>query len=82
MKKTEEITREEGSVPRQALYYMENKGYISPYRKRVGRRVFRKYTEADVELAKLIWKYHDKEGLMWDAAYQRAAKQLDRPLDE
>jgi DNA-binding transcriptional MerR regulator len=81
MKRTEEVTHEDGSVPRQALYYMENKGYISPHRKRVGRRVLREYTEADVELAKLIWEYHNNDGLMWDAAYERASKKLNRPLD-
>lgn len=78
MKRTEEITHDEG-VPRQALYYMENKGYIKPNRLRVGRRVLREYSDEDVQLAKLIWELHDKEGLVWDTAYERATAQLELP---
>jgi DNA-binding transcriptional MerR regulator len=78
LKRTEEITHDEG-LPRQALYYMENKGYIKPLRKRVGRRVLREYTESDIELAKLIWKYHEEDGLIWDAAYEKASTQLELP---
>jgi DNA-binding transcriptional MerR regulator len=78
MRRTEEITHEEG-IPRQALYYMENKGFISPRRKRVGRRILREYSDADVELAKLVWSYHDADGLLWDAAYTKATEELGIP---
>ncbi len=78
MKRTEEVTHDDG-LPRQALYYMENKGYIQPHRKQVGRRVLREYSESDIELAKLIWKYHDEDGLVWHIAHERAVKQLDLP---
>lgn len=78
MKRTEEITHEVG-IPRQVLYYMETKGYISPNRKRIGKRVHREYSDDDVKLAKLVWRYHDEDGLIWDTAYKKAIKKLGLP---
>ncbi len=75
MKTTTEIVNEIG-IPLHRIYYLENKGYISPIKHLRGERVFRLYHNRDVELIKLIWKYYKEDGLRYAVAYQRALKIL------
>lgn len=65
-------------IPRQKLYYLETKGFIKPKRIRIGEKEFREYSEADVELIRLIWRYL-KEGYKYRTALDRAMEDIKTP---
>lgn len=63
-------------IPRHKLYYLEQKGYISPQRICMGDMESREYTEEDVRKIGLIWKYL-KKGFKHKVAYRKAMRKLN-----
>lgn len=63
-------------IPRHKLYYLEQKGYITPQRIPMGDLEAREYSGIDVKKTELIWKYL-KKGFKHKAAYQKAMEELD-----
>ncbi len=64
-------------IPRHKLYYLEQKGYVTPTRIPMGDLEAREYSDADVELVAAIWKYL-KKGFKHRVAYQKALDDIDR----
>ncbi len=62
-------------IPRHKLYYLEQKGYVTPTRIAMGDLEAREFSETDVRLVQVIWKYL-KKGFKHKVAYQKA---LDEP---
>jgi DNA-binding transcriptional MerR regulator len=73
--KTAEILKKV-DIPRHRLYYLEQKGYITPKRVPMGDLEAREYSEEDTLKIKLIWKYL-KRGFKHKIAYQKAIEELD-----
>jgi DNA-binding transcriptional MerR regulator len=69
---TAEVLKHTG-IPRQKLYYLEQKGYVSPRKVRVGEKAFREFDERDVQLIFWIWTYL-KDGFRYRIAYDKALK--------
>ncbi len=65
-------------IPRQKLYYLEQKGYIKPSKTVIGEKEFREYAEEDVQKVEYIWKYL-KKGFKYKAAYEKAMEELAGP---
>ena len=65
-------------IPRQKLYYLEQKGYIKPQKTVIGDKEFRDYTEEDARKVALIWKYL-KKGFKYKIAYEKAIEELSDP---
>ncbi len=63
-------------IPREKLYYLEQKGYISPRKIYVGEKAFREFDEIDVRLIHWIWTYL-KEGFRYRIAYEKALKKVE-----
>ena len=72
--KTSEIIRTI-DIPINKLYYLEQKGYITPRRAPVGDRDVIEYSQQDVEKIRLIWKYL-KMGYKHKIAHLIALEQL------
>ncbi len=68
-------------IPRHKLYYLEQKGYISPKKTVVGEKTFRDYSEEDVRKIECIWKYL-KKGFKYKIAYEKAMEELSNPQME
>ncbi|MFQ5900369.1 MAG: MerR family transcriptional regulator [Thermodesulfobacteriota bacterium] len=66
-------------IPRHKLYYLEQKGYVSPERIPMGDMECREYSDTDVEKIHLIWKYL-KKGFKHKIAYKKAMEELDGSL--
>ncbi|MFZ5861699.1 MAG: MerR family transcriptional regulator [Nitrospirota bacterium] len=64
-------------IPRHKLYYLEQKGYVTPARIPMGDLEAREYSAADVELVAAIWK-HLKRGFKHRVAYEKALDDLGR----
>ncbi|MBI5197585.1 MAG: MerR family transcriptional regulator [Nitrospirae bacterium] len=64
-------------IPRHKLYYLEQKGYITPVRIPMGDLEAREYGPEDVQKIKLIWKYL-KQGFKHKAAYQKALEEIGK----
>jgi DNA-binding transcriptional MerR regulator len=62
-------------IPRHKLYYLEQKGYVSPKRIPMGDLEAREYSRQDFERIKTIWKYLQR-GYKHKAAYQMAVDEL------
>ena len=62
-------------IPRDKLYYLEQKGFVNPKKILVGEREARDYSEDDVEKIALIWKYV-QERFRYRVAYQKALESL------
>lgn len=75
--KTSEILRQI-NIPRHKLYYLEQKGYVSPVRIPMGDLEVREYSEEDVMKIRLIWKYLRK-GFKHKIAFQKAIKEIGHP---
>jgi DNA-binding transcriptional MerR regulator len=56
MKTTSEVVSEVG-IPRQKLYYLEQKAFVKPETERRGEKTFRFYPDREVEKIRAIWKY-------------------------
>ncbi|MEE9613431.1 MAG: MerR family transcriptional regulator [Thermodesulfobacteriota bacterium] len=65
-------------IPRQKLYYLEQKGYIKPQKTVIGEKAFRDYTDDDVEKVACIWNYL-KKGFKYKVAYEKAMEELSDP---
>ena len=63
---------------RDELRYFELKGFISPNKKTLKKRVVRDYTDFEVQLISLIIKYR-REQFLLDAAYEKAIRELKQP---
>ena len=72
--KTAEILRKI-DIPRHKLYYLEQKGYITPKRIPMGDLEAREYAEDDIIKIRLIWKYL-KRGFKHKAAYRQAIEEM------
>jgi DNA-binding transcriptional MerR regulator len=64
------------NIPRHKLYYLEQKGYITPQRIPMGDLEAREYSNADVKKIEIIWKYL-KKGFKHKVAYQKAMEELN-----
>lgn len=73
--KTSQILEQIG-IPRHKLYYLEQKGYITPKRIPMGDLEAREYSAVDVKKIALIWKYL-KKGFKHKSAYKKAMEELD-----
>jgi DNA-binding transcriptional MerR regulator len=60
------------------IRYLETKGFVKSRRVRVLTRKVREYAESDVRKMQAIVRYR-RDGFTWDAAYQRALKELENP---
>lgn len=65
-------------IPRQKLYYLEQKGYVTPHKIVIGEKEFRQYTKEDVDKIACIWKYL-KNGFKYKIAYEKAVEELSNP---
>jgi len=65
-------------IPRQKLYYLEQKGFITPKKTSIGDKEFREYSEEDVKKVEYIWKYL-KKGFKYRIAYEKALEELSSP---
>ena len=72
--KTSELL-EKVNIPRHKLYYLEQKGYITPKRIPMGDLEIREFNHRDIEKIQLIWKYL-KRGFKHKVAYQKAMDEL------
>jgi DNA-binding transcriptional MerR regulator len=77
MKTTSEVVAEVG-IPRQRLYYLEQKSFVKPRTEQRGEKMFRFYPESEVEKVRLIWKYL-QQGFRYRAAYEKAFAELRQP---
>jgi DNA-binding transcriptional MerR regulator len=62
-------------IPRHKLYYLEQKGYVTPTRIPMGDLEAREYSDADVKLVAAIWKYL-KKGFKHRVAHQKALDEI------
>jgi DNA-binding transcriptional MerR regulator len=65
-------------IPRQKLYYLEQKGFIKPQKTVIGDKEFREYSEEDVKKIEYIWKYL-KKGFKYKIAYEKAMEEISNP---
>jgi len=65
-------------IPRQKLYYLEQKGFIKPQKITIGDKEFREYSEEDVRKVEYIWKYL-KKGFKYKIAYEKAMEEIQNP---
>lgn len=63
------------NIPRHKLYYLEQKGFISPKRIPMGELEAREYSQSDFEKARIIWKYL-QQGFKHKVAYQKAMEDI------
>jgi DNA-binding transcriptional MerR regulator len=68
-------------IPRHKLYYLEQKGYVTPTRIPMGDLEAREYSNSDVRLVAMIWKYL-KKGYRHKVAYQKALATIDSEESE
>ena len=73
--KTNELLQQV-DIPRHKLYYLEQKGYVTPRRIPMGDLEAREFSEADVRLVAAIWKYL-KQGFKHKVAHQKALDELE-----
>lgn len=64
-------------IPRHKLYYLEQKGYVSPQRIPMGDLEAREYSKEDVIKIKEIWKFL-KQGFKHRAAFQKAMEEIGK----
>ena len=64
-------------IPRHKLYYLEQKGYISPKRIPMGDLEAREYSQLDFKKVVAIWKYL-KDGFRHKIAYAKAMEDLEK----
>ena len=65
-------------IPRQKLYYLEQKGFIKPRKILIGEKEFREYSDEDVKKVEHIWRYL-KKGFKYKIAYQKALEEISNP---
>ncbi len=67
---------EQIDIPRHKLYYLEQKGYITPRRVPMGDLEAREYSAEDVIKIRLIWKYL-KKGFKHRVAHEKAMGEMN-----
>lgn len=67
---------EQIDIPRHKLYYLEQKGYITPRRVPMGDLEAREYHAEDVMKIRLIWKYL-KKGFKHKVAHEKAINEIN-----
>ena len=72
---------EQIDIPRHKLYYLEQKGYITPKRIPMGDLEAREFSQKDFEKVKTIWK-HLQKGFRHKIAYQKAMEELDKKKNQ
>ena len=65
-------------IPRQKLYYLEQKGFIKPRKIVIGEKEFREYSDEDVKKVEFIWKYL-KKGFKYKIAFEKAMEEMQNP---
>ncbi len=60
------------------IRYLETKGFIKSRKVRLRARQVREYTDGEARKVQVIIKYR-RQGFTWDAAYQRALKEIENP---
>lgn len=68
-------------IPRHKLYYLEQKGYITPNRFPMGDLEAREFSQEDFEKIKLIWKYL-RQGFKHKVAYKKAIEEMGIQANE
>jgi DNA-binding transcriptional MerR regulator len=63
-------------IPRHKLYYLEQKGYVSPKRIPMGDLESRDYSKEDCLKIEIIWKYL-KKGYRHRSAYEQAINEIN-----
>jgi DNA-binding transcriptional MerR regulator len=63
-------------IPRHKLYYLEQKGFVSPRKNRSGDVEFRDWTSDEAEKLQVIWKYL-QEGFKYRVAERKAYEELN-----
>ncbi len=66
-------------IPRHKLYYLEQKGYVTPKRIPMGDLEAREFSDDDFRLVAAIWKYL-KKGFKHKIAYQKALDEVNHAL--
>jgi DNA-binding transcriptional MerR regulator len=66
------------NIPRHKLYYLEQKGYITPKKITRGDLEMRDYTDEDFQKIQVIWEYL-KKGFKHKAAYKKTMEKLNKP---
>ena len=66
---------EQIDIPRHKLYYLEQKGYITPRRVPMGDLEAREYHAEDVMKIRLIWKYL-KKGFKHKVTHEKAINEI------
>ncbi|NIM24942.1 MAG: hypothetical protein GTN69_02845 [Armatimonadetes bacterium] len=61
-------------MKKEDVYYLEQRGYLSPLKQRHGRLERNLFTKEQADLLRAIWK-HRKKGLPPRRAYEQAAKE-------
>lgn len=64
------------NIPRHKLYYLEQKGYITPKKVLIGELEVREYSSGDLLKIQLIWKYLQL-GFKHKVAYQKALEEIN-----
>ncbi len=60
------------------IRYLETKGFIKSSRLRLQRREVRGFSESESRKVQAIIKYR-RQGFTWDAAYEKAMKEMENP---
>lgn len=60
------------------IRYLEAKGFLKSARLRLHSRQVRDYRDSDVRKVQIIINYR-RQGFTWDAAYQKALKEMENP---
>ena len=60
------------------IRYLEAKGFLKSSRLRLRSREVRDYPESDVRKVQIIIN-HRRQGFTWDAAFQKALKEMENP---
>lgn len=64
------------NIPRHKLYYLEQKGYITPKKVLIGELEVREYSPEDLLKIQLIWKYLQLE-FKHKVAYQKTLEEIN-----
>ena len=67
---------EQIDIPRHKLYYLEQKGYVTPRRVPMGDLEAREYNDEDVMKIRFIWKYL-KKGFKHKVAHEKAINEIN-----
>jgi len=72
-----ELARKTGATVDE-VHYLEKKGFIQSVKSRLTEREVRHFKDTDTRKIQLIIKYR-RQGFTWDAAFQKAQLELDKP---